>query len=317
MTSLRTGFARKPDIQLQSEAAECGLACLAMIATSHGHEVDLRGLRHRFSTSLLGVTLGRLMQQARDLGFATRALRLEPEELPQLKLPCVLHVDVDHFIVLSACKRNGFQILDPATGTRTFGIKEMRARFTGVALELTPGAGFVTRKRKRSDVGVFRMLGMPASLPAAIGQILLLALVIEVFALATPFLGQWAVDEALVGADSGLLFTITAGLLLVGLMQTATEALREFALLHLSASLGLQWFTRMSSTLLSLPLSYFEKRQLGGITTRIETLGVIQHTVSNGLVESIVDGLMAIGTLVMMLLYSAKLACRKRPAIPS
>ena len=308
MAVLNTGFSRKAEILLQTEAAECGLACLAMVATAHGHECDLRSLRQRFSTSSRGVTLGRLIADARTLGFTTRALRLEPNELRQLQLPCILHVDMNHFVVLNTCTRSAFEILDPALGIRKCTAKEISARFTGVALELTPDVEFKKQKKQYRDLSISRLLGTTRALPSSLAKVFFLAAAIEVFALVAPFLSQWAIDDALVGGDSDLLSTIIAALLLVGLLQSATEAVREYASLHLNATLNLQWFTRVCSRLLHLPLSYFEKRPLGGITARVDTLGVIQSTVSNGLIEGMIDGMMAVGTLIMMILYSTKLA---------
>ncbi|WP_031339965.1 cysteine peptidase family C39 domain-containing protein, partial [Xanthomonas maliensis] len=76
---------------LQAEAAECGLACLAMIAGYHGHHTDLPALRRRFSLSLKGMTARQLLDVAHTLGLQCRPLRLELQELGQLQTPCILH----------------------------------------------------------------------------------------------------------------------------------------------------------------------------------------------------------------------------------
>src|SRR3990167_9131407 len=101
---------------LQSEAAECGLACLAMVASAHGHETDLLTLRRRFELSSRGATLARLMNIAEHLGFANRAVRLEMDELPQLQTPCLLHWNLNHFVVLTKADAQRITILDPALG---------------------------------------------------------------------------------------------------------------------------------------------------------------------------------------------------------
>ncbi len=88
--------------QLQSEAAECGLACLAMLSSAHGLRIDLAELRQRFSISLKGANLAQLIRHAEALGFATRPLRLELDEMNQLQLPCMLHSDLNHFVVLTS-----------------------------------------------------------------------------------------------------------------------------------------------------------------------------------------------------------------------
>jgi ATP-binding cassette subfamily B protein RaxB len=95
---------RRVPLLLQTEAAECALACLAMVAGAHGHRTDLATLRQRFSLSLKGATMADLVRMAGELQFNSRALRVEPEQLEQLQTPCILHWDLNHFVVLvSTC----------------------------------------------------------------------------------------------------------------------------------------------------------------------------------------------------------------------
>jgi ATP-binding cassette subfamily B protein RaxB len=104
---------------LQAEAAECGLACLTMVADHHGHRVDLPGLRRLYPGSIKGVTLDAIMKTAAELDLSPRALRLEPDELPQLQLPAILHWDLSHFVVLESVDRRGVTILDPPPAAAT------------------------------------------------------------------------------------------------------------------------------------------------------------------------------------------------------
>src|SRR5262245_59364948 len=94
-------LSRRAPVILQSEAAECGLACLAMVASFHGHRIDLATLRSRHAISLKGSTLADLMRLAGELKLAPRPLRVELSHLRELRLPCVLHVDFNHFVVLT------------------------------------------------------------------------------------------------------------------------------------------------------------------------------------------------------------------------
>ena len=90
---------------LQAEAAECGLACLAMVSSFYGHHCDLQQLRCRFPQSMTGVNLRQLMHVAAALKLTPRAVRLEPEDLTSLALPCILHWNLDHFVVLKSVGR--------------------------------------------------------------------------------------------------------------------------------------------------------------------------------------------------------------------
>ncbi len=131
---------------LQPEAAECGLASLAMVVSTHGLHVGLPELRRRFPLSLKGAKLSHLIRIAQQLGFSTRPLRLDMEDLGKLKLPCILHWDLNHFVVLAKVGRSKVTILDPAIGERVLSLAEVSEHFTGVALELSPSAGFKPQK---------------------------------------------------------------------------------------------------------------------------------------------------------------------------
>ena len=127
-------------VLLQTEAAECGLACLCMVASFWGHKLDIASMRRRFSVSLKGVTLKALMAMAQGLALQTRPLKLDMQHLSELKLPCVLHWDLNHFVVLKSVSGKFATIHDPAVGERKLALTELAKHFTGVALELTPTA---------------------------------------------------------------------------------------------------------------------------------------------------------------------------------
>src|SRR5690242_1405602 len=132
-----SGRRRLPSI-LQTEAAECGLACLAMVASFHGHRIDLNTLRRRYPVSLQGVTLRGLIQIANQMHLACRPLRFELGGLFELNLPIIVHWDMNHFVVLKAVSGKGITIHDPAKGVKTYTLPEASNHLTGVALELMP-----------------------------------------------------------------------------------------------------------------------------------------------------------------------------------
>ena len=129
-------------IILQAEAAECGLACIAMVAGYHGYATSLAELRRRFSTSLNGSTLKALMEMSDSIGFTCRPIRLDLDEIEQLKTPSMLHWDLSHFVVLRRANRRGLWIHDPALGERHLSLEDASRHITGVALELTPTPQF-------------------------------------------------------------------------------------------------------------------------------------------------------------------------------
>lgn len=136
------GVRSRLPLVIQAEAAECGLACLAMIASYHGHRIDLGTLRRRHPVSLKGVTLRGLIQVANQLHLACRPLRFELDHLRQLRLPAIVHWDLNHFVVLKAVKHKGIVIHDPASGEKSYLIAEASKHLTGIALELSPMGDF-------------------------------------------------------------------------------------------------------------------------------------------------------------------------------
>lgn len=291
---------------LQTEAAECGLACLAMIAGWHGHHTDLSALRARFVISLKGVNLSHLVQYANSLDLSARALRLEIDELRQLALPCILHWDLNHFVVLVKVDRKGIFIHDPAIGARHVPYVQVDKYFTGVALELTPMAGFQPADERRR-VSLMALMGHVDGLWRTFALVFGMALALEVFALAGPMLNQWVVDEALVSADRSLLNVLICGCALMLAVQTAISLARGWTVMYLSTHINLQWAANVFTHLLHLPVVWFEKRHLGDVVSRFGSVSTIQHTLTTGFIEAILDGLFAVATLAMMLIYSAQL----------
>ncbi len=300
------GGRRKLPVFLQTEAAECGLASLGMVASYHGHRTDLAGLRRRFTLSLKGATLAYLMQAASRLRLAPRALRLELEELPRLRTPCILHWDLNHFVVLASAGPREATIHDPAFGVRRMPLAEVSKHFTGIALELAPTADFHPADERRR-VRLRDLTGPVSGLAASLAQVLLLALVLQAFALLAPFYMQWVVDGAVVAADRDLLSVLGLGFLLLAVVQVAGGALRSWVVLYLGTTLNLQWLANVFSHLLRLPVAWFERRHLGDVVSRFGAVTTIQRTITSSFVEALIDGIMALATLAMMLVYSSAL----------
>ncbi len=300
------GTPRLPAI-MQSEAAECGLACLAMIATYHGREVDLTALRRLFSVSLKGVTLKDVLTMGQRLGMTGRGLRLEPGQLGQIKLPCILHWDMNHFVVLKAVGARKVTIHDPAMGVRMLTLDEAGRHFTGIALELTPTSAF-ERRKETSRLSLAALWGRMGGITRALAQALALSAMLQLAVLAAPFYMQLAVDEAVMKGDTGLLTALALGFGLLTLIHIGAEWLRSHVLLFLSSALNFQMGANLFHHLVRLPLSWFEKRHIGDLVSRFRSAEPIQRLISEGLVAAFVDGVMATLTLVMILIYSPRLS---------
>ena len=305
MASLRFGRQRVP-LMLQTEAAECGLACLAMVAGYHGAVTDLQSLRREHAVSLRGSTLKSLIDVADTMRLAARPLRVELSALTQLRLPAIVHYDFNHFVVLTAVRRDRVELNDPARGARTLSLDEFSKHFTGVALELTPTPAFV-RERRVERFSIVSVFAQARGLRAALARLVALALAFEVFALAMPWLTQLTVDEVLVSSDRDLMTVLALGFALLVLIQTAIGALRGWLLLHLTNTLSLQVLTQLFSHLLRLPLGFFEKRHVGDLLSRFASMDAIQRTLTGSSLEVLIDGVLAIGMFIVMGIYSLRL----------
>ncbi|WP_262297809.1 peptidase domain-containing ABC transporter [Microvirga sesbaniae] len=301
------GAPRLPAI-IQSEASECGLACLAMIATYHGREIDLAALRRLFSISLKGVTLKDVLVMGERLGMTGRGLRLEPDQLGRIRLPCILHWDMNHFVVLKRVGARTVTVHDPASGIRTLSHDELGRHFTGIALELTPTASF-ERRKETSRLNLSSLWGRMHGIKRALVQALVLSGLLQATVLAAPFYMQIAVDEAVVKGDHGLLTALALGFGLLTLIHVGTDWLRAHVLLFLSGALNFQMGATLFHHLVRLPLGWFEKRHIGDLVSRFRSAEPIQRLISEGLIAAFVDGVMATLTLVMILIYSPMLSC--------
>jgi ATP-binding cassette, subfamily B, bacterial CvaB/MchF/RaxB len=307
LDQLRFGLGARLPMILQTEAAECGLACLAMVGSFHGHALNLAELRRRFAVSLKGSRLKDIMEIAERLGLSSRPLRLELEELPLLKAPAILHWGLNHFVVLKSADRTGVVIHDPGVGVRRLRYEEVSRHLTGAALELAPAADFRPAAAP-PRVRLSSLLGTFVGLKRSLGHLLLLALAIEVLAVLGPFFLQWVVDHALITADRDLLLTLALGFALIVLLKVGIAALRGWRVIALGAALRVQGRSNLFTHLVSLPVSYFESRYIGDTLSRCCSQETILQALTTDLVEVVLDGLLAVVTLGLMFLYAPALA---------
>jgi ATP-binding cassette subfamily B protein RaxB len=298
---------KKTPMMRQSEAAECGMACLAMIAGRYGHRMDLAALRRQYDLSLKGMTLNDLISLASKLGLATRALRAEPPHLRRLRKPCVLHWDHNHFVVLVRVGARSVTVHDPAVGRRQVPNAELSKRFTGIVLEAWPTQSFAP-KIERARVRISSLLRRTTGFVRSTLQIVTMSLFLEMITIAIPIGFQLVVDDVVVSDDRNLLTLVVLGFgLLVG-FRALVDFVRSWAIMIVGSSLTLQWKVSLFNHLLRLPLTFFERRHVGDLASRFTSIDVIQRTLSMASVSGLVDGIMAGALVAMMWLYNSWLA---------
>ncbi len=297
---------RRVPVIHQTETAECGLACLAMICGHFGKNIDLIYLRRKFNLSARGATLAGINGIAEQLGMATRALSLELDELRVLKTPCILHWDFSHFVVLVSVKRNRYVLHDPARGIRYISREEMSRYFTGVALEVWPGSEFQS-ETLQTRISLRSLINSIYGIKRTLAKIFCLSVVIEAINLLMPVGTQLVMDHAIPAGDRGLLTLISAALMFFILLKAATSMLRAWSSLVMSTLINVQWQSGLFDHLLRLPLAFFERRKLGDIQSRFDSLDTLRATFTTSVIGFIMDSIMVVGVFVMMLLYGGYL----------
>ncbi len=309
MSALELGLWRRASVRLvrQTEIAECGLACLAMVSNFHGLDVDLGTLRRRFAPSLRGAALRSLMGVADQLGLATRAIKVQMDGLEHLHLPAILHWDMSHFVVLERLERRRALIHDPDRGTSFVKLEEVSNHFTGVALELRPTEDFKPQNRTER-LRLAQLWQNITGLKRALFQTLVLSIVLQFYVLASPYYMQISIDSVLPALDLSLLSVLAIGFGLFALFYAVASLLRSFVLLAAGTQLGFGLSVNIARRLFRLPVDWFEKRHIGDILSRFQSVLPIQQALTAGPVSALVDGALATFTLMLMFLYSTTLA---------
>jgi len=290
-----------------AEASECGLACMAMIAKYMGHDVDLNGMRQRFPVSLAGTKLRALMDLAGQLGLASRALRADLDALPRLRTPAILHWDLDHFVVLKKAGRDRIVIHDPALGRRVLTRSALSKHFTGVALELVATAD-MSPVAARSPSRLRQLWSRIDGFWSALAQVLGLSAMLQVAVFAAPFYLQLTVDEAIATGDVELLVILALGFGGLVAVRIGINALRSWTLQSIGFLMSFQIVGNLVHHLLRLKTEFFEKRHVGDILSRVDSVRPIQEALTQGVASTFIDGLMALTAAIILFLYSPLLA---------
>ncbi|MDC7693459.1 peptidase domain-containing ABC transporter [Asticcacaulis sp. DXS10W] len=288
---------------MQTEATECGLCCLAQASARLGAHHDMAELRRRFPVSSRGLTLRQLSEIATALDMHARGVKCEVDELTALKLPAILHWGLNHFVVLETAAGKHAVIFDPARGRTRLRLGDVGKRFTGVALELSASPSFRKRSEK-SPLSVWSWIRLTPDLYSGLAQVLLLSLVLQAYMVAAPFYMQLAIDQAALKGDQQLLITLAIGFGLFGLFNAGAGLLRSFAMQQIAAVLSWDMSLRLFRHLVRLPLGWFQRRRLADTMSRFDAINPIRDQVSGALISSLIDGALALATLIMMFVFA-------------
>lgn len=291
----------------QAENSECGLACIAMVSGYFGNHIGLNGLRSRFGTMALGGSAKELLTLFGHLNLRARAVQFEMDELGNLKLPAILHWGMDHFVVLKKISKRGALIYDPAVGPRTYSRDELPLHVTGIGLEFSPLASF--QKESKIQQITLRQLFSGVDLTStSMLRVFVMTLLLQLLALMNPLYLQLVIDQGLMSGDADLVMMLAALFVVLTLIKVALTQLRSLFLMKFGNRISLQLMADSAHHLLSLPLDFFTRREMGDIVSRFGSLEAIRKLVTQEMVTVIVDGIFSIFTLALLFLYNPVLA---------
>ena len=260
---------------------QCGITCLQMICKHYGKELSIETLsRYCFATTE-GVSLYGISEAAGKLGLRSICSRVSMEQMQEAPLPCILHWNQNHFVVLYKVKKGKkFYIADPGKGLITYTLEEFKGHWIstqsqgeekGIALFLQPTTAFYEQKgesgkEKRS----FRFLfGYVKRYRRYFGQIVLGALVGCLLQLIFPFLTQAIVDIGIKQQNLNFIYLILIGQLILTISRTAIDFIRRWILLHISMRINISLVSDFFIKLLKLPMSFFDTKLMGDLLQRM------------------------------------------------
>lgn len=305
MNQYKKSIPCRPRLILQSEAAECGLACLAMIAAAWDRDISLEELRARTATSSRGLRLTTLIDIAGDLGFAARGVRIGLNRLADLSLPAILHWDLGHFVVLEKVGARHITILDPASSRRKMTLEEASPHFTGVALELTVVLDFNLEKSDQSVSRISFDWVWEGRLGSALRRVAALTALLQFSVLALPFLFRHLIDQASV---QGLPYALFIGCLLVIGLQAFTSWLRSLTVIEAGSLFTYRLASSVIYRLFNFPVNFFYRRSLGDILSKVRAVEVLRRFATDDAAMLVVDAFASVLTAIAMILFSPRLA---------
>lgn len=283
---VRNWFGRGPvrtaPTVLQMEAVECGAAALAMVLAHYGAWIPLEQLRVACGVSRDGSKASNIVKAARGFGLVARGFRKEPSTLHELPMPCIIHWNFNHFVVLEGIDGDRVYINDPAMGRRKLDMAELDLAFTGVALAMEPTAEF--RKIGGKPKGLPLLLRELRASRAAIALVVAVSLSLIFPGILIPGFSKVFVDEVLIRNNTTWLVPLFIGMGVTALFRIIVTALQQSLLLRLQTKLAVVMISRFLWHVMSLPMDFFAQRHAGDISNRVATNEQIARLLSGGVV---------------------------------
>ena len=290
---------------LQMEGTECGAASLAMIFAYYGSWIPLERMRQECGVSRDGSKASRIVMAGRRMGMDTKGFRRKADDLPQVKMPAIIHWEFNHFVVLEGISGGYAYISDPARGKRRIPWDEFKSSYTGIVITAEPGKDFKPE-------------GKPYSIVAAVADklredkwamilMMLIGLALIVPGLASPVFGQIFMDDIISMKHPDWMFKLSLAMLLSIVLLLVLNSLRAAVLTQWQRKLTIADSSRFFWHTLRLPMQFFQQRYAAEIASRIPMNEEVASTLTSSAATAVLDLLVAIFYLLLLLQYSVPL----------
>jgi ATP-binding cassette, subfamily B, bacterial len=298
----------------QHSRADCGAACLRMVASYWGKAIDYQLLVDLASINRSGASLANLIDAAESLGFSASPGKSDLLGLSKNPLPAIAHWSGNHYVVVYKITSKIVVIADPKIGIKKLSRQDFCAHWTGYALWLEPTARFYQQENKQAELGKFINLLRPYK--TVLLEILITSVVVNLLGLVLPIFTQVLLDRVVNYGASATFWAIGSGLLIARIVQSILLSLRRYLLFHTADKLDLTLIVGFVGHALKLPLSYFESRYVGDITSRIQENRKIRQFLTADTITTLLDVLNIFLFAGLMFWYSPKLTLLALVIVP-
>ena len=303
--TLTKGVAKVP-VVMQLEALECGAAALCMVMAYYGKWVPLEQARLDCGVSRDGSKAKNIYLAAEHYGFSVKAFRMSPESLKENgQFPCIIHWNMNHFVVLDGFRGNHVYINDPARGQVKVTWDEFDRAFTGVVIIPVPGEGFEPSGKRRSTVEFARKRLIGAG--AAVAFVMLTTAIMYLFGIVNSVTSRIFMDRLLTGINRDWLYPFISVLILLAVIQTAVAWAQAVYSLKINGKMAVIGSTTYMWKVLRMPMEFFSQRLAGDIQSRSDMNASIAGTLVNTFAPLLLNTVMMVFYLVLMLRQSAML----------
>ena len=291
---------------MQLEALECGAAALAMVMAYYGKWIPLEQVRRDCGVSRNGSNAKNMMIAARGYGFEAQGFRCETENLADsITLPCIIHWNFNHFVVLTGISTKYAWINDPARGDIRVTIDELDQAFTGICIELKPGPDFKPSGKPKSILS-FAKSRLKGTAPA-VAFVMLSSLVGCLFGIINPAFVRFFLDRLLTGENIDLLYPFLTMMFVFGIAQVAAAWIQSVYALKINGKMSAVGNSEYMWKLLRLPMDFFSQRLSGDLLQRQSANASIATTLVDMLAPLLLNMVMMVVYLVLMLKCSVLL----------